>query len=278
MQSISTRQLFVEMMRRSEGEIELDRAALLIAREEYPDLEVEKYLRRLDRMAEEVRNWLEGIHSPLGIIQTMNRYLFEEEGFTGNTENYYDPRNSFLNQVLDRKTGIPILLSILYMEIGRRIEFPVFGVGFPGHFLVKSPSESGEILIDPFNKGAILSYADCQTRLDQIYGGALLFQEQFLAIVTKKQILTRVLQNLKGIYIREQNYSKAFSAIERILLINPNHPQEIRDRGLLYYNLERYVQALADLERYVKMVPDAPDRDIIQGHIQVLRKLIASTN
>lgn len=265
-------------MRRSEGEIELDRAALLIAREEYPDLEVEKYLRRLDRMAEEVRNWLEGIHSPLGIIQTMNRYLFEEEGFTGNTENYYDPRNSFLNQVLDRKTGIPILLSILYMEIGRRIEFPVFGVGFPGHFLVKSPSESGEILIDPFNKGAILSYADCQTRLDQIYGGALLFQEQFLAIVTKKQILTRVLQNLKGIYIREQNYSKAFSAIERILLINPNHPQEIRDRGLLYYNLERYVQALADLERYVKMVPDAPDRDIIQGHIQVLRKLIASTN
>jgi regulator of sirC expression with transglutaminase-like and TPR domain len=278
MHPISTRQLFTEMVRRPEEEIDLDRAALLIAKEEYPALEVEEYLRRLDRMAQEVRRRLEGIRDPLGVIQTMNRYLFEEEGFTGNTEHYYDPRNSFLNEVLDRKTGIPILLSLLYMEIGRRIEFPIFGVGFPGHFLVKSPSEHGEILIDPFNKGAILSYTDCQARLDQIYGGTVRFQEQFLAKATKKQILTRILQNLKGIYIREQNYPKAFSAIERILLINPNHPQEIRDRGLVYYNLERYIQALADLERYVKMIPDAPDAELIQEHIRVLRKLIASMN
>lgn len=278
MHPISTRQLFAKVVRCPENEIDLARANLLIAREEYPDLDVERYLQKIDALANGVRRYLRGIRDPLGIIQQMNRYLFEEEGFKGNTQNYYDPRNSFLNEVLDRKTGIPITLSTLYMEVGRRIEFPIAGVGFPGHFLVKCSYGTEEILIDPYNKGAILSEDDCQAKLDQVYGGAVGLQEQFLAVVTKKQILTRMLQNLKGIYVQQQDYLKALSVVERILIIKPDTPQEIRDRGLLYYHLQRYVQALVDLEHYVKMVPTAPDVGTIQESIRALRSFIAVMN
>jgi len=278
MPPINARQLFAEMVRCAESDIDLAKANLFIAKEEYPDLDVEKYLRKLDTIADNVRKRVAGARDPRVIIRRMNEYLFEEEGFTGNTEDYYDPRNSFLNDVLDRKTGIPITLSTVYLEVGHRIEFPVTGVGFPGHFLVKCSYEKEEILIDPFNKGLILSEADCKARLDQIYGGAMEFQEQFLAAVTKKQILTRMLQNLKSIYIHHQDYPRALSVVERILLIHPNMPQEVRDRGFLYYHLERYIQALADFERYLKIAPDAPDGSSIRENIQVLRKFIAITN
>jgi regulator of sirC expression with transglutaminase-like and TPR domain len=266
------------MVQQAESDIDLARANLLIAKEEYLDLNVEKYLEKLDKLAGIVRERVGKIREPLEIIHRMNQYLFEEEGFRGNTKSYYDPRNSFLNDVLDRKTGIPITLSTVYMEIGRRIELPIVGVGFPGHFLVKCLYENNDIVIDPFNKGAILSEEDCQARLDQVYGGTMTFQEHLLTAVTKKQMLTRMLQNLKGIYIQRQNYSKALSVVERILLIAPDIPNEIRDRGFLYCHLECPVQALADLERYIKMVPNAQDARSVQQNIQTLRKLVAVMN
>lgn len=278
MRPLSARQLFTEVVRRPETDIDLARANLLIAKEEYPGLDVEKYLRKIDTLAKEIKKRMGKVESPSETIQQMNQYLFEEKGFRGNTENYYDPRNSFLNDVLDRKTGIPITLSTLYMEVGRRIEFPIVGVGFPGHFLVKYSDETEEILIDPFNQGVILSEEDCQARLDQAYGGTMEFQERFLAAVTKKQILTRILHNLKGIYVQQQDYLKTLSIVERILIINPDAPQEIRDRGLLYYNLQRHVQALIDLERYLKMMPEAPDASSIEENIRTLRHLIAVMN
>ena len=249
--------LFGEMVSRREEEIELAKAALLFAKEEYPDLDIDVYLRKLDLMAEEIKSRVGHNTSPYFLITEINNYLFKEEGFRGNENDYYDPKNSFLNDMLDRKTGIPITLSVLYMEIANRLGLPLLGVGFPGHFVVKYSGLGEEILIDPFNKGRILSFKDCKEIIDRIYGSRMQFQSEFLQPVTKKQILSRMLHNLKGIYLNSKNYIKALSVVDMILLVDTLAMDELRDRGLLYYNLECFSQALFDLETYLKYSPQA---------------------
>ncbi len=269
------RRLFADMMGRKEEEIELAKAALIFAKEEYPDLVIERFLEKLDLMAEKIKKRNGHNADPHLLISEINNYLFVEEGFTGNEDDYYDPRNSFLNDVLDRKTGIPITLSVLYMEIGHRVGLPVLGVGFPGHFIVRYSGLREEILIDPFNKGRILSEKDCQETLNRMYGGGIKLQSDFLGTVTKKQILTRMLYNLKGICISSKNYLKALSIVDMILLIDPYEMQELRDRGLLYYNLECFAQALSDLETYLRYAPKAEDVEAIKSYIPVLKQLTA---
>ncbi|MGH7801128.1 MAG: SirB1 family protein [Thermodesulfobacteriota bacterium] len=267
--------LFGEMVSRREEEIELAKAAFLFAKEEYPDLDIDVYLRKLDLMAEEIKSRVGHNTSPYFLITEINNYLFKEEGFRGNEDDYYDPKNSFLNDMLDRKTGIPITLSVLYMEIANRLGLPLLGVGFPGHFVVKYSGLGEEILIDPFNKGRILSFKDCKEILDRIYGGRMQFQSEFLQPVTKKQILKRMLHNLKGIYLNSKNYIKALSIVDMILLIDPEAMDELRDRGLLYYNLECFTQALSDLEAYLRHATKAEDAELIRGYIPVLKGLTA---
>jgi len=272
------RQRFTGLVSRPETAIDLAEAALVIAQEEYPKLEVARYLSCLDAMGTDVLARVGPTEDPHRLIAALGDYLFREQGFHGNTDDYYDPRNSFLNDVLDRRTGIPITLSTVYMEVGRRLGLRLHGVGMPGHFLVKYVGGNEEIVIDPFSGGAILSHADCQRLLDKIYQGKVAFEPRFLATVGTRQILNRMLSNLKAIYFQKQEFAKALGVVERLLILAPRTATEIRDRGLLLSQLKRYPEATADLERYLKLAPGAEDSEVICDHLRSIRQRVASMN
>lgn len=272
------RQLLAEMVTRPEAEVNLAEAALLIAQDEYPDLDRRAYLDRLDGMGLVARERIIDPSDPLPAIRVMNEYLFGEMGFRGNTGSYYDPRNSFLNEVLDRRTGIPITLSVVYMEVGWRIGLEIEGVGLPGHFIVRCRRGGDHIFIDPFNEGAVLTEEDCGRKVREMYGNDLPFQRDFLSVVTKRQILARILNNLKGIYFTSKNYGRALAAVDCILAIMPDSAGDVRDRGVIYYKLEAYSRAIADLERYLRMAPKAADAEVVKQNVISIRRLIASMN
>ncbi len=272
------RLIFARLVSRPEPTIDLAEAALLIAKEEYPDLEVARYLSRLDAMAAEVRDRVGNGPDAHQLIASLGDYLFKEQGFRGNTSDYYDPRNSFLNDVLDRRMGIPITLSTVYMEVGRRLGASLHGVGMPGHFLVKYVGPGEEVVIDPFNGGAIVSPSDCQRLLDRISGGKLAFEPRFLSSLGARKILARMLSNLKMIYFNSQAYAKALSVVDRLLILDPRAATEVRDRGLLYCQLNRYPEAMADLERYLTLAPAAEDAEAIRDHLRSIRQREASMN
>ncbi len=265
-------------MAQGEGAINLAEAALLIAQEEYADMNCSAYLDRLDRMADEADRRSRNVKNARGRLGALNRYLFETVQFRGNSEDYYDPRNSFLNEVLDRRTGIPITLSTVYLEVGWRLEMPLHGVGFPGHFLVKYSSPEGDIVIDPFHQGTILSEEVCQNRLDQMYGRRVQFGQTLLAASTKRQILIRILTNLKGIYLTAKDHHRALAAVERILLIDASLDREIRDRGILRMQLQQTSQGIADLERYLTTNPQAEDAEEVRARLRKWRQAQASLN
>jgi regulator of sirC expression with transglutaminase-like and TPR domain len=269
---------FAQLVQGPEIAIDLAQAALFIAKEEYPDLDVAACLAQLDAMGEEVRLLADGSLDPHRLIAALNEHLFQRLGFRGNSENYYDPRNSFLNEVLDRRIGIPITLSAVYLEVAQRIGFPLCGVGMPGHFLVKYEGRDEEIVVDPFDGGKTLSSPDYQRILDRIYGGKLCFERGMLAAIGTRQILARMLTNLKGIYFNNQEYAKALSIVERLVILQPQTASEIRDRGLLSCQLKRFADASADLERYLRMVPGAEDSEVIREHLRSLRQRLVALN
>ena len=259
--------------------IPLDRAALTIARTEYPDLDFDQYLRRLEELARRVKARLPRIADPGETITALNEVLFREEGFRGNRENYYDPRNSFLNDVLERKLGIPITLALVYMEVARRIGFPLFGVGLPGHFLLKHYDVEGrETLIDAFNNGAVVSARECQNRLDEIYSGQLPLQPEFLLSVSRRQMLTRILNNLKNVYMGARNLRKALEVVDLICAVYPRSPEDVKQRALLRYSVGQMRGAIEDLEEYLKMSPEASDADEIRHTALSIRRSLARLN
>jgi regulator of sirC expression with transglutaminase-like and TPR domain len=269
---------FAHLVRQPEATIDLAEATLLIAKEEYPDLDVAAYLARFEDMGADVRRLAGADQDPHRLITELGEYLFQRLGFRGNTDDYYDPKNSFLNEVLDRRTGIPITLSAVYMEVGRRLGLRVHGVGMPGHFLVKYVGPSEEIVIDPFGGGRIVSAADCQLILDRVFEGKRRFEPAMLSIVGTRQILTRMLANLKAIYFNDEEYGKALSIVERLVILHPHDACEIRDRGLLSCQLRRYADAIADLERYLRLAPEANDAETIRDHLRTLRQRAAALN
>lgn len=269
---------FAHLVRQPETAIDLAEATLLIAKEEYPDLDLAAYLARLEDMGAEVRRLAGPTQDPHRLIAELSEYLFQRLGFRGNADQYYDPKNSFLNEVLDRRIGIPITLSAVYLEVGRRIGLRLHGVGMPGHFLVKYVGPGEEIVIDPFGGGRIVSSVDCQRILDQVFDGKRRFEPTMLAIVGTRQILTRMLTNLKVIYFNDEEYGKALSVVERLVIIHPQDACEIRDRGLLSCQLRRYADAIADLERYLRLAPDANDAETIREHLRTLRQRAAALN
>jgi regulator of sirC expression with transglutaminase-like and TPR domain len=258
--------------------IPLDRAALLIAAEEYRDLVINTYLTKLDRLAERVAVQRHGDAGPYETLERMRAVLVEEEGFTGNTEEYYDPRNSFLNDVLDRKTGIPIALATVYMEVGRRIDFRLEGIGFPGHFLIKHVTQTEEIIIDPFHEGEVLQREDLQMRLDASFGGRVRHEPTLLRSVTVNELLFRMLSNLKAIYIHTRDPARALAAVERMLVLNPLQSREQRDRGVLLARLDRPYEALSVLARYRELEPDASDANAVDTLMEQLKTKIAMEN
>ena len=273
----------------------LAEAALVIARIEYPQLDASAYLALLDGMGDAARRRIErhvgdtGDSSTLSCIKGLNAYLFEDQGFVGNRDRYEDPRNSCLNEVLDRRTGIPITLSVVYMEVGRRAGLQVDGVNFPGHFLARFPGPSGRgprgLIVDPFHAGALLSERDCRMLLQQHVGSEVTFSRSLLAPATRPQIIVRMLLNLKRIYVHMRSFPQARDVTELLLAVTPSALSELRDRGLLAYHLNDIAGALRDLQTYLKLTSmgelDKQARDEheqLWEHVKTLRRRVAALN
>jgi regulator of sirC expression with transglutaminase-like and TPR domain len=242
-------------------------AAFAIARVEYPSLEPEPYLNRLDRMGEQAASRLEVARDLPAeqSIRAFNEFLYDELGFTGNRERYDDPRNSFLNEVLDRRTGIPISLAVIYLEVARRAGLPVDGINFPGHFLLRARAIQGGagdpqvVIIDPFHGGALLSEYDCRQLLRQHVGDEAAYDRRLLLPASRLEIVVRMLVNLKRLYVRMRSFPQARFISNLLLAVDPSAISELRDRGLLAYHLQDYAAALKDLEEYLRLVPKAAD-------------------
>ena len=256
---IRARERFAELVSGSDASLDLARAALLIAAEEYPQLVPEPYLHRLDLFAEQVKDRLNDETAPPVVLNEISKLLFDEEGFRGNAEAYYDPRNSFLNDVLDRKLGIPLTLGIVFLEVGWRLDLPLRGVNFPGHFLLRYEGEAFRLLVDPFHHGQIRFEDQAQELLDRVYGGSVPMQADYLRGATKHDVLVRLLANLKTIYLNTRDDVKALAAIDRILLIKPDAAEEIRDRGMVLARTGKIDEAIQALSRYLEIMPSAPD-------------------
>jgi regulator of sirC expression with transglutaminase-like and TPR domain len=277
---------FAQLLRREDARIDLARACLMIAEDAYPGLEVERYMGEIERMALRLRGRLPQNSSGEERVVALNQFLYEDLGYWGNTDDYYDPRNSYLNEVIERKTGIPITLSIVYMELGRRVGLPLEGVSFPGHFLVRLRLRGGMLVLDPFAGGAPQSEDDLRSRVkrvipdgvaDDLPAGELPL-DQFLEPATNRQILSRVLRNLKGIYREADKPERMLDVLNRMLLVTPGASAELRDRGYVYQRLECYRAALKDLTDYTQREPDAADLDEVRGKLFELSALCARLN
>lgn len=268
------RQEFETIVRRSDADIDLATASLVVARHEYPELRIASYLHRLDDMAARVLDLIGSERHPITVAGGFARYLFGDLGLSGAVEEYFDPRASYLSDVLERGRGIPISLSILYMEVARRAGFRVDGVGLPGHFIVKHPHPTGDIFVDPFNHGMILSSQQCADKVRDIYDGAVEFQPGMLGAVTKRQILSRSVHNLKTIYAASREPRKALEMVELLLVIAPWDLDEIRDRGLLRYQLGDAAGAVSDLETYLEFYSEAGDADRVRSSVRAIRRTL----
>jgi regulator of sirC expression with transglutaminase-like and TPR domain len=264
---------FAELMARDEDELSLIDAALLIAQTEYPNLDLNAQRERFRLLAGQLQ--ADPGYSPFTNIEALNDLLFTREGFAGNEQDYDDPRNSFLNDVLDRRMGIPISLSVIYMDLGQRHRLPIQGVGLPGHFIVKYSGPAGDILIDPYHQGAILSRNDCAKLLQTHFNDAEL-RPEYLDTSSKKQILARMLNNLKGSFFRRHHYERVLSMIEMATAIDPASRHHLPDRGMIYFLLRQYAKAAADLNAYLTYSP--PDDLGIQSARSVLHRIRSMMN
>ena len=277
---------FAELVSRPDDRIELARACLQIAEDAYPGLDVEGYVGEIDRFAKRLRARFAPEAVPEDRVIALNEFLFDELGFGGNTDDYYDPRNSYLNEVIDRRTGIPITLAVLYMEIGRRIGLPFEGVSFPGHFLVRLPLRGGTLVLDPFSGGLPQSEAELRERLKRVIprqatGGvpvAELPLDQFLEPAGNRQILARVLRNLKGVYREKDQPERLLEVLNRMIVVAPESTAELRDRGFVYLRLECWRPALKDLADYLEREPDASDQDEVRAKVVDLTLRCARLN
>lgn len=240
---------FDRMVSVPDEEIDLARAALLIAATEYPGLSIERELFRIDEIAEGIAARLDD-DTPLYQLNTLSEYLFDELKFAGNHTNYHDPRNSFLNDVIERRVGIPITLSLLYIEVGRRLGVPLLGIGMPGHFIVRHRDEP-DVFVDPFHGGILLSEDECAERVKQVTQGTLTWDRSYLEPVRSREFIARMLRNLKVVYLQRRNYERVLATIDRVIALLPQEAVEFRDRGVVNYRLGNYADALEDLHVYV---------------------------
>jgi regulator of sirC expression with transglutaminase-like and TPR domain len=277
-------------------------AALMIARVEYPRLDAGPYLDQLDELGREASSRVAAASSVAGDapprvdpdryarVMALNDYLFRELRFVGNDVQYEDPRNSFLNEVLDRRTGIPITLALLYMEVARRAGLPVEGINCPGHFLLRCPARRGlayseDLIIDAFHGGALLSEDVCRELLRRHAGEDAVFESHVLVHATKPQILARMLLNLKRVYVRMHSFPQARKFTELLVAVDPSAIHELRDRGLLAYHLKDFSAALRDLQAYLELSSAATlceeereEHALIWEHVKTLRRRVASLN
>ncbi len=247
--------------------IDLAAAALWIAAEEQPGLDPALWLARLDEMAAALRPRLDGVGGDLDRVALLAGFLADDVGLRGNAEDYYDPRNSLLNEVLGRGLGIPITLAVVYIEVGRRAGVPLDGVGFPGHFLLRHARRPG-LLFDPFDRGRRLTEGDCRGMLERLSGGSLAFEPRLLKVAGPRHILIRMLNNLRRVYLHRGEFLRTIAALDRVLLLDPDDVGARRDRGLLSLRWGDPAGGIGDLERYLVLEPEAPDHAAIEGLIR----------
>ena len=262
-------------------QLNLAEAALVIAREAYPQLDIAAQLASIDALAATLEQRLRPDITPTEKLAQFNHYLFNELGYAGNSDDYYDPRNSYLNDVIERKLGIPITLSVVYIEVGRRLGLPLSGVSFPGHFLVKCALRDGAVIIDPYAKGASLGIKDLQKRLRVLVGSTDVAPEavmRLLAIAQPADIIARMLRNLKAIHNERGDKSRALTAVSQVIDLCPDAAGDYRDRARLLEELECFRASLADFETYLRLDPQASDAQIVRAKIAVLRERVARLN
>jgi regulator of sirC expression with transglutaminase-like and TPR domain len=277
---------FAELLAGGDERIDLARACLLIAEDAYPGLDVDGYVNEVARLALRLRARVATGAGAEDKVVELNQFLFDELGYTGNADHYYDPRNSYLNEVIDRRTGIPITLSVLYMEVGRRIGLPLEGISFPGHFLVRVRMRGGMLVLDPFAGGEPQTEDELRERLERVIprdatGGIPVRElplDQFLEPATNRQILARLLRNLKGIYREAEKPERMLDVLNRALVVSPDSTSDLRDRGVVYQQLQCYRAALRDLADYVAREPDAADADEMRAKVIELGSLCARLN
>lgn len=276
MTPVEARQAFARLLQTPDAELDLAEGALLIAAEEYPELRLGVYLNQIARMATDLKRRIRTEVEPQRVVEIANDYFFEELHYKGNREEYYDPKNSYLNDVIERRVGIPITLAVLYVAVGERAGLPVRGIGMPGHFLVKySPAKGGaEVFIDAFN-ARTLNREECAKMLQEMYGEAVKMRPALLEPSTKRQILARILNNLKSLYMSRNDLPRALAASDRILLADPHLTSEWRDHGMLQLQLRQDTGALKDFTRYLAIRPEPDDAPRVK---QLRSELISRLN
>lgn len=248
--------------------IDLLSAAMLVARDEYPKLDLRHYEEMLDAHADAIGKRLPGNADTQQRLLALSRYLFEEVGFAGNHDAFYDPRNSYLNDVLDRRLGIPLSLALVQMELARRLGVPLEGVSFPGHFLVRLQVEGGLLVLDPYHRGRSIDVEELRQRASPHMGHADIDDQQLflmLAPASHRAIVMRMLRNLKSLYQEQDDAEKALRCADRLVRLAPQHADTLRDRGVLYHQLGHLGAAREDLARYLSMAPQADDTEAMRG-------------
>jgi regulator of sirC expression with transglutaminase-like and TPR domain len=257
-----------ELASRGDDELPLLDTALLFARDEYPDLDPGEYNAAIQGYADALKPKLGGDADLPATLTTINRYLFEELGFAGNTSQYDDPRNSYLNQVFDRRLGIPISLAVVQIELTRRLGLPLDGISFPGHFLVRLPVDDGILVMDPYNKGRPVSADELKERASPHLGGRPPDDVQLIEILapaTHRTILARMLRNLNGLYQHSEDWERVARTSDRLLKLTPDAAEALRDRGLAYRELGYTLGAREDLARYLQKLPTADDAESVRS-------------
>ncbi|MBI2316764.1 MAG: tetratricopeptide repeat protein [Betaproteobacteria bacterium] len=265
----------------SREHFDLAEASLLLARDAYPGLEVSDYMAQLDDIAAAIRRRIALDAFAEQKVIALNYFLFNEMRFSGNIDDYYDPRNSYLNEVMERRSGIPITLSVIYLEVGRRLGLNLRGVSFPGHFLVKLAVTRGQLVLDPFAGGVAQSESELRQRLAQVLPPGKAENvplDPFLEAATPRQIIARMLRNLKNIYVQTNKLETALAVMHRMLLVVPESAEELRDRGIIYQQLECSRAALSDLQNYLRRRPEAPDSGDIYTKVVELKQACARLN
>jgi regulator of sirC expression with transglutaminase-like and TPR domain len=268
---------FAQAVGSPDGEIRLARAALLIAAAEEPDLDVDRYVVRLEGLAEAAEP-ARRAPDELRRLHRLREYLFEELGFAGDRTDYFDPRNSYLNHVLERRLGIPITLSLVFIEVGRRLGLQMEGIGLPGHFITGVRIGGEHVLLDPFNRGAVLTVESCGEVVRRALGRPVRLLPEHFAPIDPRQFLTRMLANLKAVYWRQEAWDKVVRVIDRMLALNPASAGERRDRGAAWSNMGHLDRGVADWERYLTEFPNAADHEQVRSQLRRVRQKLAQLN
>ncbi len=266
------RERFAAITHLPERQIDLGEAALVIAAEEQPGLDPYPWLDRLDDLGARLRLRLRKARNDVDRLAALLDLLFGEEGLRGNAEDYYDPRNSYLNEVLDRRLGIPITLALVCMEVGRRAGIPLEGVGFPGHFLLRLGNHP-HVLVDPFDAGRMLTQRDCEELLARLTNGEMQFDPRLLRTAGPRQILHRILNNLRGVYLTRGEVERLLPVLDRMLLLDPEDPSPRRERGILHIRCGDPFLGIQDLETYLEVEQTTDAHEEVAGLLVEARRL-----